>query len=176
MPLSWRYISICFIIQHKRACWKQTALKRKDSATRSWGREGGRLHEVRARVCPPHHHKHSSSSALPPSNAAHSRHVNTQVCYTPPEQMHSLPLDQPHSSVRQPPHQHEAQTDSLGPTGATGTVCCKPTADSHSAEELPSACEDPLFVPGFVISLAGALYSCRALDRVPGKIVLKPLV
>lgn len=102
--------------------------------------------------------------------------MNAQALYTSPEQMHSLPLDKSHSSVRQPPHQHEAQTDSLQPAGATGTVYCKATADSHSAEELLSACEDPVFVPGFVISLAGALYSRRALDSVPGKIVLKPLV
>lgn len=62
------------------------------------------------------------------------------------------------------------------PTGATGTVHCKSAPDSHSGKELVLANEDPLFVPGFVISLAKALYSCKALDRVPGKIVLKPLV
>lgn len=43
-------------------------------------------------------------------------------------------------------------------------------------QELLSTNEEPLFVPGFVPSLAKALYSHRALGRVPGKAVPKPLV
>lgn len=63
-----------------------------------------------------------------------------------------------------------------GPTGATGTVHCKSAVGSHPAKELLSTNEEPLFVPGFVPSLAKAQYSHRALGRVPGKAVPKPLV
>lgn len=62
------------------------------------------------------------------------------------------------------------------PTGATGTVHCKSAPNSHSRKDLVSANEDPVSVPDFVISLAKALHSSRALDRVPGKIILNPLV
>lgn len=62
------------------------------------------------------------------------------------------------------------------PTCATGTGHCKSAPHSHNGKGFITASEDSLFVPVFAISLAKALYSCRALHRVPEKIVLKPLV
>lgn len=55
------------------------------------------------------------------------------------------------------------------PTGATGTVHRKSAPDSHSGKELVTASEDPLFVSGFVISLAKSSIFFQSPGRNPRK-------
>lgn len=146
------------------------------AGTEGQGGRGEQLHKVRGKVHLPRVHKQFYSHTSSPSTPMCSQQWTYVPIYIWPEQAHPWP---PRTSLISSfccsTSSLEWQSD-WGPTGATATGRNESAPDSHSGKELVIAKEDPLFVPGFVISLAKALCSCRALDRVPGKTVLKPLV